>query len=93
MSKPNIVYFIADQMRSDSLGHLGNPASLTPNFDRLAESEAVSFANAYCQNPVCVPSRNSFLSGLYPHTTGHRTMHFLQGNDDPNILKDRKSVV
>lgn len=91
MSKPNIVYFIADQMRSDSLGHLGNPASLTPNFDRLAESEAVSFANAYCQNPVCVPSRNSFLSGLYPHTTGHRTMHFLQGKDDPNILKEMKN--
>ena len=91
MSKPNIVYFIADQMRSDSLGHLGNPASLTPNFDRLAQREAVSFANAYCQNPVCVPSRNSFLSGLYPHTTGHRTMHFLQGPEDPNILKEMKN--
>ena len=83
MNRPNIVYFVADQMRTDSLHHMGNQASITPNLDAVCE-EGVSFRNAYCQNPVCVPSRNSFLSGLYPHTTGHRTMHFLQ---------DRKSVV
>ena len=91
MKRNNIVYFVADQMRSDSLGHLGNPASITPNLDHLIETDAVSFSNAYCQNPVCVPSRNSFLSGLYPHTTGHRTMHFLQGDNDPNILKEMKN--
>ena len=85
----NIVYFVADQLRADSLHHLGNPASLTPNLDRLA-SEGVSFSNAFCQNPVCVPSRCSFLTGLYPHTTGHRTMHFLQNEDEPNILKTMK---
>jgi arylsulfatase A-like enzyme len=90
MKKPNIVYFVADQMRLDSLHHMGNNASITPNLDSLAQNDGVSFRNAYCQNPVCVPSRNSFLSGLYPHTTGHRTMHFLQGNDDPNILKVMK---
>lgn len=92
MKKPNIVYFVADQMRSDSLHHLGNEASITPNLDSFAQEEAVSFKNAYCQNPVCVPSRNSFLSGLYPHTTGHRTMHFLQNPDDPNILKVMKEA-
>jgi len=91
MKKPNIVYFVADQMRSDSLGHLGNPASITPNLDRIIEHDGVSFSNAYCQNPVCVPSRNSFLTGLYPHTTGHRTMHFLQGEDEPNILRVMKN--
>jgi len=90
MKKPNIIYFVADQMRSDSMHHMGNVASITPNLDSLAQNDGVSFRNAYCQNPVCVPSRNSFLSGLYPHTTGHRTMHFLQGNDDPNILKVMK---
>jgi len=88
--KNNIIYFVADQMRSDSLGHLGNPASITPNLDQVIELDGVSFSNAYCQNPVCVPSRNSFLSGLYPHTTGHRTMHFLQDKDEPNILKVMK---
>ncbi|MCF0114031.1 MAG: sulfatase-like hydrolase/transferase [Erysipelotrichaceae bacterium] len=90
MSKPNIVYFVADQMRSDSLHHLGCEASITPNLDGLVE-EGVSFENAYCQNPVCVPSRCSFMSGLYCHTTGHRTIHYLQNEDEPNILKEMKN--
>lgn len=89
MKQPNIIMFVADQMRSDSLAHLGNSASITPNLDSMIE-EGVSFKNAYCQNPVCVPSRCSFLTGLYPHTTGHRTMHFLQREDEPNILKTMK---
>lgn len=90
MAKPNIIYFVADQMREDALHHAGCEASLTPNFDGLLE-EGVSFANAYCQNPVCVPSRCSFLTGLYPHTTGHRTMHFLQDPDEPNFLRTMKN--
>lgn len=89
MKKPNIIMFVADQMRSDSMAHLGNPASITPNLDSVV-NEGVSFKNTYCQNPVCVPSRCSFLTGLYPHTTGHRTMHFLQREDEPNILKTMK---
>ncbi len=87
--KPNIVYFLGDQMRADSLHHLGCEASQTPNFDALA-SEGVSFQNAYCQNPVCVPSRCSFLTGLYPHTTGHRTIHYMQNEGEPNFLKTMK---
>ncbi len=88
--KPNIVYFVADQMRCDSLAHMGNPASITPNLDGMLE-DGVSFENAYCQNPVCVPSRCSFLSGLYPHTTGHRTIHYLQNPGEPNILRTMKN--
>lgn len=88
--KPNILYFVADQMRADSQHYLGNRASITPNLDSLAK-QGVAFENAYCQNPVCVPSRCSFLSGLYPHTTGHRTMHFLLNGDEPNILKTMKN--
>ena len=75
-NKPNIVWFVADQMRCDSMAHMGNPAASTPNLDALAQ-EGVSFTNAYCQNPVCVPSRCSFLTGWYPHTMGHRTMHYM----------------
>ena len=63
--RPNIIIFNPDQMRADSLAHLGNPASHTPFLDSLAQSEAVSFRHAFCQNPVCVPSRCSFLSGLF----------------------------
>jgi arylsulfatase A-like enzyme len=87
--KNNIFLFVADQMRSDAMAHMGNPAAITPNLDSLV-SEGVSFENAYCQNPVCVPSRNSFLTGFYPHVNGHRTMHYLQREDEPNILREMK---
>ncbi len=87
--QPNIIYFVADQLRADALHHLGNEASQTPNLDALA-SEGISYANAYCQNPVCVPSRCSFLTGLYPHTTGHRTIHYLQNEEEPNLMKTMK---
>lgn len=88
--KPDIIVINPDQMRADSLAHLGNPASYTPNLDTLAK-EGVSFDSAFCQNPVCVPSRCSFMTGLYPHTNGHRTMSYLlrQGEDNLyNILKE-----
>ena len=88
--KPNIIYFVADQMRCDALAHMGNPASITPNLDAVLE-DGVSFRNAYCQNPVCVPSRCSFLTGLYPHTTGHRTIHYLQNMGEPNFLRTMKN--
>ena len=81
--RPNIVIINPDEMRWDTMGHMGNPAASTPNLDDFARSEAVSFENAFCQNPVCVPSRCSFLTGLYPHVNGHRTMHYLlhEGKD------------
>ena len=62
--KPHIIIFNPDEMRADSLGHLGNPAAHTPFLDRFAREEAVSFSRAFCQNPVCVPSRCSFFTGL-----------------------------
>ncbi|WP_303973816.1 sulfatase-like hydrolase/transferase [Streptococcus merionis] len=87
--KKNIFLFVADQMRNDSMFHMGNEASITPNLDSIVE-EGVSFENAYCQNPVCVPSRNSFLTGFYPHVNGHRTMHYLH-RDEPNILQEMRT--
>lgn len=88
--RPNIIIFNPDQMRSDALGHLGNPASITPNLDKFAEKEAISFRNSFCQNPVCVPSRSSFLTGLYPHTNGHRTMGHLLREHETSLLKELK---
>lgn len=75
--RPHIIIFNPDEMRADALAHLGNPAAVTPNLDAFAQEEAVSFSHAYCQNPVCVPSRCSFFTGLYPHVHGHRTMSYL----------------
>lgn len=89
MNKENIIMYVADQWRSDSISLNGNRATVTPNLESLA-ADGINFSNAFCQNPVCVPSRNSFLSGLYPHTTGHRTMHFLADAEKPNLLKTMK---
>jgi len=84
--RPNIVIINPDQMRADSMSHLGNTASATKNLDMLA-NEGVSFRNAFCQNPVCTPSRCSFMTGWYPHVNGHRTMTHMLQNHEPVLLK------
>lgn len=84
--RPDIIVINPDQMRADALGHLGNAAAYTPNIDALAE-DGVSFANAFCQNPVCVPSRCSFMTGTYPHTNGHRTMSYLLRDGEKNLFE------
>lgn len=90
--KPNIIIFNPDQMRADSLAHLGNPASRTPFLDKFAKKEAVSFRHAFCQNTVCVPSRCSFTTGLYPHVHGHRTMSYLLREGESSIFKELKDA-
>lgn len=90
--RPDIIIFNPDQMRADALAHLGNPASITPNLDAFAASEAVSFRNAFCQNPVCVPSRCSFATGLYPHVRGHRTMAYLLEEGESSIFSELKDA-
>ncbi len=67
MRQPNILWFCTDQQRYDTIGSLGNPHLHTPNIDRLIR-EGVAFTRAYCQNPICTPSRASFLTGRYPRT-------------------------
>ena len=74
------------------MGHMGNPAAVTPFLDQMVQEEAVSFRHAACQNPVCVPSRCSFFTGLYPHVHGHRTMaHLLRPGESClfSELKDK----
>jgi len=91
MSKlPHIVIFNPDQFRADALGHLGNPAAVTPNLDSVCATDGVSFRYAFCQNPVCTPSRCSFMSGWYPHVRGHRTLFHMMHEDEPVLLKTLK---
>ncbi|MFO7917920.1 MAG: sulfatase-like hydrolase/transferase [Anaerolineae bacterium] len=66
--RPNILWVCTDQQRYDTVHALGNEHIRTPNLDRLVE-EGVAFTNAYCQSPVCTPSRACFLTGQYPSTT------------------------
>jgi arylsulfatase len=67
MKRPNILWYCSDQQRWDTIGALGNPHVHTPNLDRLVR-EGVAFTHAYCQSPLCTPSRASFLTGQYPST-------------------------
>jgi len=66
---PNVVYIICDQLRGDALSCLGHPNARTPNLDRMASS-GVLLENCFANNPVCLPSRVSAFSGLYPHDHG-----------------------
>ncbi len=90
--RPHLVIFNPDQFRADAVAHLGNPASQTPVLDRLVREEAVSFGDAFCQNPVCTPSRCSFMTGWYPHVRGHRTMFHMLRPDEPLLLENLKSA-
>jgi arylsulfatase A-like enzyme len=88
--RPHIVIFNPDQWRGDVLGHMGNPAAVTPTLDSWVQTDAVSFRHAYCQNPVCTPSRCSFMTGWYTHVRGHRTMHYMLQPDEPMLLRTLK---
>ena len=65
MTAPNVLWICTDQQRYDTIGALNNPHVSTPNIDRLV-AEGVAFDLAYCQSPICTPSRSSFLTGMYP---------------------------
>ena len=69
--RPNIILFLADQLRFDALGCYGNNEIHTPNIDSLALNGSV-FDNHFIQNPVCSPSRCSILTGRYPRNHGTR---------------------
>ncbi|SFJ51600.1 choline-sulfatase [Halobacillus dabanensis] len=61
---PNIVLIMADQLAPDVISALGHPSVQTPNIDKLVE-KGVTFDNAYCNSPICAPSRASFISGQH----------------------------
>ena len=65
----NILFIMCAQLRADYLSCYGHPFLETPNIDSLAE-RGVRFANAYCQAPLCGPSRASFYTGRYMSSHG-----------------------
>jgi arylsulfatase A-like enzyme len=69
--RPNILWICTDSQRWDTLGCYGNRFVTTPHADRLAR-QGTRFDVCYAQNPLCMPSRGSFLTGRYPSTTGLR---------------------
>ncbi|MGM0491505.1 MAG: sulfatase family protein [Armatimonadota bacterium] len=69
MPRPNVLYLMTDQHNAKHMGCAGDPLVRTPNMDHIAE-QGVRFERAYCNNPICSPSRISYVSGQYPHTHG-----------------------
>ncbi|HSH19852.1 MAG TPA: sulfatase [Draconibacterium sp.] len=68
LSKPNVLFIIIEDFNPEHFGCYGGKA-ITPNIDAIAQ-EGVIFKNAFCQVPVCNPSRTALLTGLRPHSSG-----------------------
>jgi uncharacterized sulfatase len=81
-TKPNVIFIAVDDMNND-IGCYGSPIVKTPNLDRLA-GRGVKFERAYCQFPLCSPSRSSILTGLRPDQTRVFDLkyHFRTGRPD-----------
>jgi len=83
--RPNVLWIMSDQHNAGCLGCEGRNVR-TPNLDALA-ARGVRFSHAYCNNPICAPSRISFITGQYCHThrhIGNNLYHYPQRN--PNTL-------
>jgi choline-sulfatase/uncharacterized sulfatase len=66
----NVLVVLADQLNANWLGCAGHPQAKTPHLDAFASS-GMQFSRAYCQNPICTPSRVSILSGQYCQNHGY----------------------
>ena len=82
---PNILWICTDQQRHDTIGALGNPHIHTPTLNRLV-AEGVAFTSAYCQTPICTPSRASFLTGRYPSHLGVNSNSNTRFPDDAQLV-------
>jgi arylsulfatase A-like enzyme len=69
IDRPNLLLIIADDHAGGTLGIEGDPRRATPNLDALAR-EGVFFERAYCNSPLCTPSRQSLITGKLPHVVG-----------------------
>ncbi|MDC0157496.1 sulfatase [Verrucomicrobia bacterium] len=67
-AKPNVLFVVCDDLNTH-VSTSGYEPILTPNLSKLAK-ESITFNRAFCQYPVCGPSRASFMNGLYPQSTG-----------------------
>ena len=86
--KPNVVMIVIDDLNDFVTGMGGHPQARTPHIAELAAS-GVRFSRAYSNNPVCAPSRGSFFTGIYPHTSG--LIHFGKWYEN-EVLSNSKTI-
>ena len=67
--KPNVILFLADDLGWRDVSYMGSRLYQTPNIDQLA-ADGMIFTTAYSANPLCSPTRNSIMSGVYPARSG-----------------------
>ncbi|MBI4874033.1 MAG: sulfatase-like hydrolase/transferase [Acidobacteria bacterium] len=89
--RPNFLFLIGDDHAGYALGADGDPLALTPNLDRLA-AEGTRFSRAYCNSPVCTPSRQSFLTGRMPHSAGVTRLPTRLSEDQPTLAIQLKKA-
>lgn len=82
----NVLMITVDQLRFDCLGHAGNPVVQTPNLDALAAT-GVTFDNAYAAATICVPARQSILTGQYPTAHGALTVRSAIPEDRDTLFR------
>lgn len=85
-TQPNVVLIVCDDLNDYVTGLGGHPQARTPHLEKLAAS-GVSFAHAYSNNPICAPSRSSFLTGIYPHNS--RNFFFDKWFENPVLSNSR----
>ena len=85
IKRPNILWLMTDEQRTDTMGAYGSPWGQTPNLDRLAD-EGVRFDAAYTPSPVCISARACVLTGHAASTTGVLSNHHVLPDDNPRFL-------
>ncbi len=83
-SHPNIILCTCDQLRAHAVGCYGSEVACTPNLDRLAD-EGFYFEHAISNNPVCMPSRSSLLTGQYSRTCQGFLGNYTETDHDGNV--------
>lgn len=88
VNQPNIVIFLADEMRGDTVN---NPFVQIPNIDSLGADSGVVFSENFAVSPICSPSRCSIFTGQYIHNSGHRSLYQLLEPQEENLFKFLKN--
>lgn len=84
-SRPNIVVFTVDDMDITSVNCYGNPLpALTPNMDLLA-SQGFRFEHAHVSSAICMPARQSMMTGLHPHQNGSMGFNEVEQGSCPSL--------